>query len=137
MPPEAFVSLRVPGLPEYLLVVRLMVSGVATRMNFPAEAVEDIKLAVSEACTFLLERRRSSAQEVPPLEVRCHLQEQALAIEVEMESLPSPSGSPAAEALEPAGLGMLIMQCIMDEVEILETASSLRLRMMKRLPLTE
>ena len=36
---------------DYVGVVRLAVSGLATRMNFSIEEIEDIKIAVSEACT--------------------------------------------------------------------------------------
>lgn len=45
------VSLTVPALAEFVGVVRLAVSGIAARLNFAIEEIEDIKVAVSEACT--------------------------------------------------------------------------------------
>lgn len=45
------VEFSIPCKSDYVGVVRLAVSGVATRMNFSIEEIEDIKIAVSEACT--------------------------------------------------------------------------------------
>ena len=132
-PPEEAqeITLRLPGRPEYLLVARLAISGVATRMDFPAEAVEDIKLAISEACTYLLERI-GSLEPSPELVVRCTLQSEALSIEVSAEVPTGQTASPQAETAELTGLGMLIMQCVMDEVELVQATPSLRIRMVKR-----
>ncbi len=45
------VEFNIPCMSDYVGVVRLAVSGLATRMNFSIEEIEDIKIAVSEACT--------------------------------------------------------------------------------------
>ena len=45
------VEFNIPCMSDYVGIVRLAVSGVATRMNFSIEEIEDIKIAVSEACT--------------------------------------------------------------------------------------
>ena len=45
------ISLQLPSLPEYLGVARLTVSGVANRLGFTYDEIEDIKLAVGEACS--------------------------------------------------------------------------------------
>ena len=44
-------SLSIPALAEYVGVVRLAISGIATRMNFTIDEIEDIKISISEACT--------------------------------------------------------------------------------------
>lgn len=36
---------------EFVSVIRLTISGVASRMSFSVEDIEDIKIAISEACT--------------------------------------------------------------------------------------
>ncbi|CQR48261.1 Serine-protein kinase RsbW [Paraliobacillus sp. PM-2] len=46
-----FVEIKVPAKPEYVGVVRLSVSGVANRMGFSYEDIEDLKVAISEAMT--------------------------------------------------------------------------------------
>ena len=44
------VNLSLPSKPEYVSVARLTASFVANKMGFDIEAIEDIKLAVGEAC---------------------------------------------------------------------------------------
>jgi anti-sigma regulatory factor (Ser/Thr protein kinase) len=44
------IQIQIPSSAEYVRVVRLAVLGVASRMPFSYDDVEDIKLAVSEAC---------------------------------------------------------------------------------------
>ena len=51
MGPKHHVKLTVPAVSDYIAVVRLAIAGVAARMNFSVDEIEDIKVAVSEACT--------------------------------------------------------------------------------------
>lgn len=53
------VYLRVPAKPEYMLVVRLTTSAVASRAGFDVDEIEDIKLAVSEAGIFMMNHSKS------------------------------------------------------------------------------
>jgi len=46
-----FIEMRVPAKAEYVGVVRLSLSGIANRMGFSYEDIEDLKVAVSEAIT--------------------------------------------------------------------------------------
>ncbi|MBP1971468.1 serine/threonine-protein kinase RsbW [Virgibacillus natechei] len=46
-----FIEMKVPAKAEYVGVVRLSISGVANRMGFSYEDIEDIKVAISEAIT--------------------------------------------------------------------------------------
>ncbi len=48
MPP--LVELEIPALPPYVGVVRLALASLARAAGFEAEAVEDLKIVVSEAC---------------------------------------------------------------------------------------
>ena len=45
------ISMVLPSKPEYVGVIRLTVSAIANRMGFNIEEIEDIKVAVAEACT--------------------------------------------------------------------------------------
>ena len=49
------ISLKIPAEAEFVGVVRLAVSGVAARMNFSIEEIEDIKVSISEACTNVIQ----------------------------------------------------------------------------------
>ncbi|HLQ70606.1 MAG TPA: anti-sigma B factor RsbW [Bacillota bacterium] len=46
-----FIEMKVPAKPEYVGVVRLSISGIANRMGFNYEDIEDLKVALSEAIT--------------------------------------------------------------------------------------
>lgn len=46
-----FIEMKLPAKPEYVGVVRLTVSGIANRMGFTYEEIEDLKVAISEAIT--------------------------------------------------------------------------------------
>lgn len=46
-----FIQMKVPSKPEYVGVIRLTLSGIASRMGFNYEDIEDLKVAVSEATT--------------------------------------------------------------------------------------
>ena len=48
------ITLSLPCKAEYVSVARLTVSGVAYRMGFDIDTVEDIKVAVSEVCSRLI-----------------------------------------------------------------------------------
>src|SRR5699024_10043379 len=44
-----FMEMKVPAKADYVGVIRLSISGVASRMGFSYEAIEDLKVAISEA----------------------------------------------------------------------------------------
>lgn len=46
---DGMVELRVPVSGEYVSVVRLLMSGLATRLGLPVEEIENLKLVVGEA----------------------------------------------------------------------------------------
>lgn len=50
---EAFenIEMKIPAKPEYVGVIRLTLSGIASRMGFDYEIIEDLKIATSEAIT--------------------------------------------------------------------------------------
>ncbi|MDN3956963.1 anti-sigma B factor RsbW [Sporolactobacillus laevolacticus] len=45
------IRLTIPAKPEFVSIARLASSGAASRMGYSFDAIEDIKVAVSEACT--------------------------------------------------------------------------------------
>lgn len=55
MSKKALVHLELPADPKYILPLRLFLAGIAVRMNFSVDVIEDIKMAVSEVCTILLD----------------------------------------------------------------------------------
>lgn len=47
------ISISIPASPEYLKVVRLIVSGLASRLRFTIDDIEDLKIAVDEMSAYL------------------------------------------------------------------------------------
>jgi serine/threonine-protein kinase RsbW len=47
------VSIKVPASPEFLAVVRLVAAGLAARLHFTLDGIEDLKIAVDELSAYL------------------------------------------------------------------------------------
>lgn len=63
---ETVLELEIPARPEYVAIVRLVVSSLASaRRALVDERVDDLKLAVSEACTNAIESHRSTQADGP------------------------------------------------------------------------
>jgi len=61
----AEVTLTVPAQSRYLSVVRTAAAGLAARLDFTLDDIEDLRIAVDEACALLLKQARSDT------DVRC------------------------------------------------------------------
>jgi serine/threonine-protein kinase RsbW len=61
------VRLVVPAFPEYLRLVRLTAAGMASRLGFTFDEVEDLRIAVDELCFHLL---GDADEEVPSADTR-------------------------------------------------------------------
>lgn len=133
------VELILPCRPEYVGVARLAVLGIASRMPFSYDEVEDVRLAVGEACTHAVER----AGNVPAtIHITSRISPNALVIDVEdnvsEETRPNPLSEEAqmlAEAgVDQQGLGALLMEILVDEVKIESGATGTRVRLTKYAP---
>jgi serine/threonine-protein kinase RsbW len=58
------VELRVPADPAYLAVIRTATAGLAARLELTLDEIEDLRIAVDEACALLLDQRRHSGAQV-------------------------------------------------------------------------
>ena len=47
------ISIKIPASPEYIQVVRLVAAGLAARLSFTLEDIEDLKIAVDELSTYI------------------------------------------------------------------------------------
>ena len=55
------VSLRLPADGAYLAVLRTAAAGLASRLDFTLDDIEDLRIAVDEACAMLLPRAAEGA----------------------------------------------------------------------------
>jgi len=74
------VELRVPADPAYLAVIRTASVGLAARLDLTLDEIEDLRIAVDEACALLLDHRAHAGEDLnaaftihpDTLEVRVH-----------------------------------------------------------------
>lgn len=52
--PLDFIEIVIPAKPDFIGVIRLTASGIANQMGYSIEDIEDIKIAVTEACVNLV-----------------------------------------------------------------------------------
>ncbi len=48
------IVLKVPGKPNYISTIRLTTSSIANKLDFDVESIEDIRVAISEACNIVM-----------------------------------------------------------------------------------
>lgn len=123
----------VPGKSEYISPVRMAVAALASELGFDVDAIEDIKMAVSEACSKAV---CPGGGEFGRYEVTCKAEPDALVISVidtnggchHLES-----ADECFECTKNGGLGLSIVKALMDEVTVYEEAGvGSGLRMKKR-----
>ncbi|MDR0852022.1 MAG: ATP-binding protein [Clostridiales Family XIII bacterium] len=132
------LKLSVPVKPEYVGTVRLAISSLANKAGFDIEAIEDIKVAVSEACSNIV--CHSTIDEDRLYNVICEIFSDRLSISVEDEgvgfdvnNIPEPDLSEHTGS----GLGVFIIRALMDEVDVSsKVGSGTSIRMVKYLPET-
>ena len=58
------VDLRVPADPAYLAVIRTATAGLASRLDLTLDEIEDLRIAVDEACALLLDHQQHPGEEL-------------------------------------------------------------------------
>jgi serine/threonine-protein kinase RsbW len=127
----AEVRLRIPAEPEWVGIARLAAAGIASRLNFSIEDIEDLKLAVAEACTCCIQA--GGGDEV---KIDCKLFEDRITISVfRAGAIIKPGPSPRAQSDGPdlGGLGVFLIRALMDEVEYESDPAGTRLVLTKLL----
>ena len=76
------LTLEIPPLPAYIGTVRLFVAAVSRQLGLDEEAVDDLKVVVSEACTEAI-RAREQAGEESPIRILLTPGSSTLVVEVE------------------------------------------------------
>ena len=110
------ISMNMSVNPDFVSVIRLTLSGVASRIGFSLEDIEDMKVCVSEACTNAIKHSKKDE-----FQVKFYVYPDRLTIEVlddgigyDVDSLASPD----LKNPKTSGLGIFIIKTLMDEVEI-------------------
>jgi len=131
------VELRIPPDPKYIAVVRLTVAGVASRAGMSVDDVDDLKVAVCETYTNVIDHAFEGVRPRPVM-IRMTATDRELQIEVIDEGVgfdtEAKDYGKEADLSREGGLGLYLVHQYMDEVRI-ESApgSGTRVIMKKRL----
>ena len=117
------LELRIPAHAEWVRVVRLATAGVASRVGFSYDEVEDIKLAIAEACNNAILHSVPGAS-TPIVTIRWQILEDGVRISVSDEGRLAAGlqrrSTPTEESIEDlpeGGMGLILIEGLMDEVE--------------------
>lgn len=132
------VEISIPVRPEFVSVARLTAATVAARQGFTYDEIEDLKIAVGEACTALIVAHPDAAQ---PLRMAFVLAPGSIEV-LASARVPAPAwaksgalvSTDGAGGMDESRLGMFLMQCLVDEVEARHDGPSgtTELRLLKR-----
>lgn len=110
------IKMEITSNPQYVGIVRLTTSGIANKVGFCLEDIEDMKVAISEACTNAIKHSLDNK-----FYIEYKIFENGLTIQVtdkgkgyNVDSVDKPNLSEPKES----GLGLFIIESLMDEVKI-------------------
>jgi serine/threonine-protein kinase RsbW len=120
---ETVVRLSFPAKPDYLLLARLALAGLARSLPLGAEELADLKLAVTEACGNAVRHAYGGEDGSVGVEfvlgdksLEVIVQDQGSGLEVPLpEQIVDPT--PLTQPVE-GGMGMAIIRAIVDELDV-------------------
>ena len=134
------VELEIPARAEFVALARLVVSAMASSDAILSDdQIDDLKLAVSEACTNAIEAHDSISTKERVL-VRCWSDDRCLRVSIEdrgpgfdPSSLPDhpPPTDPDRHKFE-RGLGIPLIRALVDEVQISSSSGGTEVRLAMR-----
>jgi serine/threonine-protein kinase RsbW len=110
------VELRIPSKPEWVAVARLAVAAIANRLPFSVEEIEDLKLAIAEACTMCIQQGGGTES----IDITCEAATSHLRVEVRdhrYRDRGDAAKRPSVIAVEGEGLGIFLIQALMDKLD--------------------
>lgn len=110
------VELHIPCRAEWVALARLAVSAIANRLKLTIEEIEDVKLAVAEACTSIIQQDAHGETlaltfETMPEALRVHVRDTGM----HEPRVEAPTAMDYDEA-RVVGLGVFLIRTLMDEV---------------------
>ena len=110
------IKMEITANPAYVSIIRLTTSGIANKVGFCMDDIEDLKVAVSEACTNAIKHSSDDR-----FTIIYTMIENGLTIEIidngngyDTRSI----NEPDIENLKESGMGLFIIEALMDEVSI-------------------
>lgn len=110
------IRMEINSNPEYVGIIRLTTSGIANKIGFSMDDIEDLKVAVSEACTNAIKHSNDNM-----FNITFSILENGLTIEIQDNGKGydvDNAAKPDLENPKENGLGLFIIQTLMDDVSI-------------------
>ena len=110
------IKMEITANPAYVSIIRLTTSGIANKVGFCMDDIEDLKVAVSEACTNAIKHSSDDR-----FTIIYTMTENGLTIEIIDNGNGYDTSSinePDIENLKESGMGLFIIEALMDEVSI-------------------
>ena len=117
------VSLEFPASFEYVRLARLVASGLAAQMNFTLDDIEDLRIAVDELCSALVE---AAADRSSTVTVTFRIEEQQIDMEADVPTIAA-NGSYVID-----NISSHILRAAVDRHELEQAAERLVARMSKQ-----
>ena len=116
----AVVTLTFPAKPDYLVLSRLALSGLARAYPFNPDVLADLKLAVTEACGNAVRHAYEDEAEDGPVTVSFRVDAETLEILVEDRGsgLVSPDREWTMPEEPESGMGLAIIRTVVDELDV-------------------
>jgi serine/threonine-protein kinase RsbW len=132
---ELILELEIPASPEYIAIARLVVSSIASsRRNLADDRIDDLKLAVSEACTNAIEASSNDGDRVQILiqdddeKLEVNVQDQGPGFDLDALPTHPPVTDPERLNFE-RGLGIPLIRTLVDDVEFASSTGGTSVRM--------
>lgn len=126
------LKFSIPGKPEYLKIAKIAIGSAAGTANFDIEAIEDIEIAVAEACKNISCHGFDGFSNF--YEVECQIEAEKITITVTdncVEHEIEKYKKPCLDCPNEGDLGIYIIKSLMNEVEIIRKDSGNSIRMVK------
>lgn len=130
------VELEIPANAEFVSIARIVVASLASDVGFSEDRIDDLRLAVSEACTNAIEAHDAIETEERVL-LRCHVDEHGLEVRIEdrgpgfdpehLDQHP-PVTDPDRLHFE-RGLGIPLIRTLVDVAEFTSSGAGTNVRM--------
>jgi len=134
-------ELKVPAKTNYISVVRLCVSGIADRMKFSVDDLEDIKIAVGEACINSIKHgydNKSNPDSVimirfsmTPEKLVILVKDKGKGFDTALVDVVSRQKGPDQKKPGHIGMGVYLMKTLMDHIEFKSSSRGTQVEMSK------
>ncbi|HBI92995.1 MAG: ATP-binding protein [Terrisporobacter othiniensis] len=108
------IKMEITANPEYVSIIRLTTSGIANKVGFCIDDIEDLKVAISEACTNAIKHSLDDR-----FTIIYSMIENGLTIEIIDNGKGydiSTVNEPDIDNLKESGMGLFIIESLMDDV---------------------